>query len=662
MRILIIDDDADLRNLLERYIKQQWPDSQVDQYDPLDHDMPAASFPLGSYDVMILDYMLGRGDGLQWLQELKRRADCPPVLFLTGAGNEIIAVRAMKAGADDYQRKQELTRERLITSVRDLTANTSERTLSPELAARMEGQSLGARMQIPGIKVLHLIGEGGMSRVYLASREGDDEPLVVKILRSEVMSDRNALARFMEEYALVERIQSRHVARIYTHGASDGHAYLVMEFFEGRSQQAARRQGDPRGGCSALVSRPHVRAGRHPRKRHPAPRPQAPEPDVPHRRQPGGGRFRHRQAHRCGGPHRSRRDPRYAALHEPRAGARPGARPAHRHLQRRGAAVPDADRPAPFRRSDCGRGGPAPSEYTAAGPAGGPSPVPAAARQAGGERSRRALSQRRRGDRLPVAPVLPGCRGDRGRQDPEAAALRQLRPDRAQLLRQVLGRERLGNRPGGAHRYQLVQVALRSLGGDEHHRQRLGLRPQLHLAEQRRTVHRRHHPVEHHQVGAESGDRLDRHGRVADDLDRHLADPLERHAHDALDVLVVLDVADAGERSVRHQCSFLGCLGSSNQNVVPPPARSSKPMRPCINSIIRLPMASPSPVPPFWREAVESACAKRPKMRPRNSSGMPGPRSCTPTRTFAPLSSSVISTLPHSGENFAALESRLVIT
>src|SRR5436309_11489034 len=233
MRILIIDDDVDLRNLLERYIRQQWPESQVDQYDPLDHDIPGASFALGSYDVVILDYMLGRGDGLQWLQEFKRRADCPPILFLTGAGNEIIAVRAMKAGADDYQRKQELTRERLITSVRDLTANTSERTLSPELAARMEGQSLGARMQIPGIKVLHLIGEGGMSRVYLASREGDDEPLVVKILRSEVMSDRNALERFMEEYALVERIQSRHVARIYDHGQSEEHAYLVMEFFEG---------------------------------------------------------------------------------------------------------------------------------------------------------------------------------------------------------------------------------------------------------------------------------------------------------------------------------------------------------------------------------------------------------------------------------------------
>jgi serine/threonine protein kinase len=155
------------------------------------------------------------------------------VLFLTGAGNEIIAVRAMKAGADDYQRKQELTREKLITSIRSLTQSAAERTLSPELASRMEGHSLGSRISIPGINVLHLIGEGGMARVYLASREGDDEPLVVKILRPEVMSDKNALARFLEEYSMVERIQSRHVARIYAHGTSEGHAYLVMEFFEG---------------------------------------------------------------------------------------------------------------------------------------------------------------------------------------------------------------------------------------------------------------------------------------------------------------------------------------------------------------------------------------------------------------------------------------------
>jgi CheY-like chemotaxis protein/tRNA A-37 threonylcarbamoyl transferase component Bud32 len=233
MRVLIIDDDPDLRSLLARYILQRWADAAVDEWDPLERDLPGDEFALGSYDALILDYMLGRGDGLEWLAQLKQRADCPKVLFLTGAGNETIAVRAMKAGADDYQRKQELTREKLITSLHELTAKEREKTLSPELAARMEGHSLGARIRIPGVKVLRLIGEGGMARVYLASRDGDDEPLVVKILRREVLSNKTALARFMEEYALVERIQSRHVARIFGHGNSEDHAYLVMEFFEG---------------------------------------------------------------------------------------------------------------------------------------------------------------------------------------------------------------------------------------------------------------------------------------------------------------------------------------------------------------------------------------------------------------------------------------------
>jgi DNA-binding response OmpR family regulator len=233
MRILIIDDDEDLRNLLAHYLKQAFPAAEVGTLDPLEHDMPGPDFPLEDYALIILDYMLGRGDGLEWLAALKRRAACPPILFLTGAGNESIAVRAMKAGADDYQRKQELTRDRLVASVRELTRDKTERTQPPEIAARMEGHLLGSRIRIPGIKVLRLIGEGGMSRVYLSSREADDEPLVVKILRSEVMSDRKALERFVEEYSLITRIQSRHVARIHGHGVSQDNAYLVMEFFDG---------------------------------------------------------------------------------------------------------------------------------------------------------------------------------------------------------------------------------------------------------------------------------------------------------------------------------------------------------------------------------------------------------------------------------------------
>jgi DNA-binding NarL/FixJ family response regulator len=233
VKAVIIDDDPDVRGLLAHYLRKEWPAMEAEEFDPLERDMPGEGYPLGSYDFVVLDYMLGRGDGLEWLKQFKRRHDCPPILFLTGAGNEIIAVRAMKLGADDYLRKQELTQERLVSSVRELTKGKADKTLPPEVMARMEGQLLGSRLRIPGIKVLRMIGEGGMSKVYLASREGDDEPLVVKILRSEVTGDKTILARFVEEYNLVERIRSRHVARIHTHGTSGEHAYLVMEFFDG---------------------------------------------------------------------------------------------------------------------------------------------------------------------------------------------------------------------------------------------------------------------------------------------------------------------------------------------------------------------------------------------------------------------------------------------
>jgi DNA-binding response OmpR family regulator len=123
LRVLVIDDDDALRALLTHYVRRQWPQAEVEHYDPLERNLPDAAFPLGSFDVVILDYLLGRGDGLEWLRKLKARSDCPKVLFLTGAGSDVVAVRAMRAGADDYQRKQLLTAERFQAAMQELAAS-----------------------------------------------------------------------------------------------------------------------------------------------------------------------------------------------------------------------------------------------------------------------------------------------------------------------------------------------------------------------------------------------------------------------------------------------------------------------------------------------------------------------------------------------------------
>jgi DNA-binding response OmpR family regulator len=60
------------------------------------------------YDVLLLDYHIGTMTGLQVLQWMKDEKIDTPVIMLTAAGTEEIAVNAMKLGAYDYSRKERL--------------------------------------------------------------------------------------------------------------------------------------------------------------------------------------------------------------------------------------------------------------------------------------------------------------------------------------------------------------------------------------------------------------------------------------------------------------------------------------------------------------------------------------------------------------------------
>lgn len=118
-RILIFDDDADLRKLLLAYLDKLLPDVELEEYDPLADGAPGEDFDWSRYDVLILDYFLciHGVTGLDILHANRKNPAFPATIMLTGAGNEEVAVRALKAGVYDYLRKQSLDKQELKESI-----------------------------------------------------------------------------------------------------------------------------------------------------------------------------------------------------------------------------------------------------------------------------------------------------------------------------------------------------------------------------------------------------------------------------------------------------------------------------------------------------------------------------------------------------------------
>jgi len=72
----------------------------------------------GKYNLILLDYRLPDIDGLGIMEEIEKKGLNIPVIFLTGKGNERIAVEALKKGACDYVTKDEISNGRLIELIR----------------------------------------------------------------------------------------------------------------------------------------------------------------------------------------------------------------------------------------------------------------------------------------------------------------------------------------------------------------------------------------------------------------------------------------------------------------------------------------------------------------------------------------------------------------
>ena len=96
-RILVVDDEDDVRALLTRYLELEG--YQVDQ--AADAQSVYKAIAGNRPDLVLLDVMLSPDDGLEVLSQIRKEGDMA-VILLTGKGAEADRIVGLKLGADDY--------------------------------------------------------------------------------------------------------------------------------------------------------------------------------------------------------------------------------------------------------------------------------------------------------------------------------------------------------------------------------------------------------------------------------------------------------------------------------------------------------------------------------------------------------------------------------
>ena len=108
-RILVADDEADLRALLQRYLSDQgYAVRTVDGGAPLDKLLARERF-----DVLVLDVMMPGEDGLSICRRLRAQGETIPIVMLTARGDPLDRIIGLEMGADDYLPKPFNPRELL---------------------------------------------------------------------------------------------------------------------------------------------------------------------------------------------------------------------------------------------------------------------------------------------------------------------------------------------------------------------------------------------------------------------------------------------------------------------------------------------------------------------------------------------------------------------
>lgn len=140
-RILIVDDEPSIRDSLKLLLQNSFEVTTAE-----DGEAALISVDSSKPDLVLLDVMMPKMDGLTTLKELRSRAYAIPIVMLTGANTVKTAVEAMKCGAVDYISKpfeiDELT-NLIISTLAVPQTDSSDQEVQPSVIDQAKSTDFG---------------------------------------------------------------------------------------------------------------------------------------------------------------------------------------------------------------------------------------------------------------------------------------------------------------------------------------------------------------------------------------------------------------------------------------------------------------------------------------------------------------------------------------
>ncbi|MEQ8173403.1 MAG: response regulator transcription factor [Candidatus Eremiobacterota bacterium] len=153
MKIILIDDDEKLLNLLDEYLST----SDLEVYKATSGIKGLEMIKKEKFDIAVLDVMMPGLDGIETLKEIMKSHSYLPVIMLTARGDEADRIVGLEVGADDYMVKPFSPRE-LLARIKAVTRRQKKVNTEAEIPGDLIELDINKREAIFNGKPVELTG------------------------------------------------------------------------------------------------------------------------------------------------------------------------------------------------------------------------------------------------------------------------------------------------------------------------------------------------------------------------------------------------------------------------------------------------------------------------------------------------------------------------